>query len=97
MPLVVVLHGCTMTANEEAAATGYDQIAAKRGFVVLYPNVDAVDRANGGCWKGLWDPGAEGRGRGDAGAIAAMTRAGDRALADRSESCVRDRDLGGGI
>jgi poly(hydroxyalkanoate) depolymerase family esterase len=74
-PLVVVLHGCAMTAAEEAAATGYDQIAAARGFVVLYPDVDAVDRANGRCWRGIWDPGADGRGRGDAGAIAAMTRA----------------------
>ena len=74
MPLVVVLHGCTMTADEEAAATAYDQIAAARGFVVLYPDVDAVDRANGGCWKGIWDPGAEGRGRGDTGAIATMTK-----------------------
>jgi len=52
-----------------------DQIAAAGGFVVLYPDVDAVDRANGGCWKGIWDPGAEGHDRGDAGAIAAMTRA----------------------
>jgi poly(hydroxyalkanoate) depolymerase family esterase len=79
MPLVVVLHGCTMTADEEAAATAYDQIAAARGFVVLYPDVDAVDRTNGGCWRGIWDPGAEGRGRGDAGAIAAMTK---RVIAD---------------
>ena len=79
MPLVVVLHGCTMTADEEAAATAYDQIAAARGFVVLYPDVDAVDQANGGCWKGIWDPGAEGRGRGDTGAIAAMTK---RVIAD---------------
>jgi poly(hydroxyalkanoate) depolymerase family esterase len=75
LPLVVVLHGCTMTADEQAAATAYDHIAAARGFAVLYPDVDAVDRANGGCWKGIWDPGAEGRGRGDAGAIAAMTKA----------------------
>ena len=75
MPLVVVLHGCTMTAAQEASATRYDEIAAARGFVVLYPDVDAVDRANGGCWKGIWDPGAEGHDRGDAGAIAAMTRA----------------------
>jgi poly(hydroxyalkanoate) depolymerase family esterase len=75
MPLVVVLHGCTMTPAEEQAATGYDQLAAVRGFAVLYPDVDAIDRANGRCWKAIWDPEAEGRGRGDAGAIAAMTRA----------------------
>jgi poly(hydroxyalkanoate) depolymerase family esterase len=75
MPLVVVLHGCTMTPAEEEAATGYDQLAAVRGFAVLYPDVDAADGANGRCWKALWDPQAEGRGRGDAGAIAAMTAA----------------------
>ncbi|MGA9859202.1 MAG: PHB depolymerase family esterase [Solirubrobacteraceae bacterium] len=75
MPLVVVLHGCTMTAAQEAAATAYDQIAAARGFAVLYPDVDAIDGLNGGCWKAIWEPDAEGRGRGDAGAIAAMTKA----------------------
>jgi poly(hydroxyalkanoate) depolymerase family esterase len=75
MPLVVVLHGCTMTPAEEQAATGYDQLAAVRGFAVLYPDVDAADVANGRCWKALWDPPADGRGRGDAGAIAAMTTA----------------------
>jgi poly(hydroxyalkanoate) depolymerase family esterase len=75
MPLVVVLHGCTMTPAEQQAATGYDQLAAARGFAVLYPDVDAADVANGRCWKALWDRQAEGRGRGDAGAIAAMTTA----------------------
>lgn len=75
MPLVVVLHGCTMTPAEQEAAAGYDRLAAAHGFAVLYPDVDAVDDANGRCWKALWEPQAEGRGRGDAGAIAAMTRA----------------------
>lgn len=75
MPLVVVLHGCTMTATEQAAASGYDQIARARGFAVLYPDVDAADRANDSCWKAIWNPGSEIRGRGDTGAIAAMTRA----------------------
>lgn len=75
VPLVVVLHGCNTTADQQAAATGYDAIAERHRFVVLYPDVDRVDKAQGGCWKGLWDPQAEGRGRGDAGAIADMTRA----------------------
>ena len=76
MPLVVVLHGCDTTAGQQAAASGYDAIARRSRFVVLYPDVDAVDRAQGGrCWKGIWDPGAESRGQGDAGAIAAMTKA----------------------
>jgi poly(hydroxyalkanoate) depolymerase family esterase len=75
VPMVVVLHGCTTTADQQAAASEYDPIAERLGFVVLYPDVDPADEANGRCWKGIWDPGGEGRGRGDAGAIAAMTRA----------------------
>ena len=75
VPLVVVLHGCAETADQIAAASEYDRIAEQRRFVVLYPDVDAQDTGYGGCWKGLWQPGAEGRGRGDAGAIADMTTA----------------------
>ena len=74
VPLVVVLHGCSTSASQQAVASGYAQVAEQRGFIVLYPDVDAADLAHGGCWKGIWDPGAEGQGRGDAGAIAAMTR-----------------------
>ncbi len=75
VPLVVVLHGCSTTADQQAAASNYDPIAERLRFVVLYPDVDLVDETNGRCWKGIWEPGAEGRGRGDAGAIAEMTRA----------------------
>jgi poly(hydroxyalkanoate) depolymerase family esterase len=75
VPLVVVLHGCTMTAEQQAAASGYDAIARRHRFVVLYPDVDPIDEANGGCWKGIWASASEGRGSGDARAIAGMTRA----------------------
>jgi poly(hydroxyalkanoate) depolymerase family esterase len=75
VPLVVVLHGCRTTASQQVVASGYAPIADRRHFIVLYPDVDPVDRSHGDCWKGIWDPGAEGRGRGDAGAIAAMTSA----------------------
>jgi poly(hydroxyalkanoate) depolymerase family esterase len=73
--LVVVLHGCNETPEEIAAASGYDAVADRGRFIVLYPDVDASDAGVGGCWKGIWEPAAEGRGRGDAGAIAAMTEA----------------------
>jgi poly(hydroxyalkanoate) depolymerase family esterase len=73
-PLVVVLHGCRTTATQQALASSYAKVAEQRRFIVLYPDVDPADLAHGGCWKGIWDQGAEGRGRGDAGAIAAMTR-----------------------
>ncbi len=74
LPLVVVLHGCNMTAAQQAAASGYDALARQKRFVVLYPDVDPIDAFEGRCWKGIWNPTAEGRGRGDAGAIADMTR-----------------------
>ena len=75
VPLVVVLHGCAETADQVAAASAYDRLAERRRFIVLYPDVDAMDMGYGGCWKGIWEPRAEGRGRGDAGAIAEMTTA----------------------
>jgi poly(hydroxyalkanoate) depolymerase family esterase len=75
VPLVVAIHGCTTTADQMATASGYNLIAEQRRFVVLYPDVDSIDEADGRCWKGIWDPRAEGRGQGDARAIAEMTRA----------------------
>jgi poly(hydroxyalkanoate) depolymerase family esterase len=75
VPLVVVLHGCTTTADQQAAASNYTPLAEQHRFVILYPDVDPVDEAHGRCWKGIWDPAADGRGRGDTGAIAEMTSA----------------------
>lgn len=75
LPLVVVLHGCTMTADQMAAASGYNALAQRDRFLVLYPDVDPIDAANGRCWKGIWEPAAETRGHGDAAAVAAMTEA----------------------
>jgi poly(hydroxyalkanoate) depolymerase family esterase len=74
-PLVVVLHGCNMTADQMAAASDFNAIAERHRFIVLYPDVDASDAGYGRCWKGIWEPAAEGRDRGDAGAIAEMTTA----------------------
>lgn len=73
--LVVVLHGCSMTAAQEAAATGFAAAAGRYGLAVLFPEVDTVDQIHWSCWKGIWDPTGERRGHGDAGAIATMTRA----------------------
>jgi poly(hydroxyalkanoate) depolymerase family esterase len=72
-PLVVVLHGCATTADQMAAATRFDVLAERDRFIVLYPDVDGVDASSyGRCWKGIWAPDLEGRGVGDAGAIADM-------------------------
>jgi poly(hydroxyalkanoate) depolymerase family esterase len=73
--LVVVLHGCSMTAAQEAAASGFAAAADRFGLAVLFPEVDTADQIHWSCWKGIWDATGERRGSGDAGAIAAMTRA----------------------
>jgi len=77
-PLVVAVHGCQTTAKQEQAISRYDRLAERKGFVVLYPDVDAAARAQPGplsnCWRFL-DPNSWKRGSGDSAAIADMTRA----------------------
>src|SRR6266567_2432183 len=75
-PLMVVLHGCDTTADQMAAASQYDALAERDRFIVLYPDTDTLDASTyGRCWRGIWEPDLEGRGVGDAAAIADMTRA----------------------
>lgn len=74
-PVVVVLHGCAMTAEQEALASDFAPVADRGRFLVIYPEVDTADMAEGRCWKAIWDPAAERRGHGDAAAIVAITRA----------------------
>ena len=77
-PLLVMVHGCQTTAEEQMKANLYNPIAEREGFVVLYPDVDAVGRAQPGplnqCWK-FPLPTAWTRDSSDAAAIADMTRA----------------------
>jgi poly(hydroxyalkanoate) depolymerase family esterase len=42
-PLVVVLHGCTQTANNVAQLTGWDKIADSNDFVVMYPQQKSIN------------------------------------------------------
>lgn len=37
MPLIVVLHGCTQTAKEISAETGWNKLADSLNFMVVYP------------------------------------------------------------
>lgn len=77
VPLLVMVHGAQTTAEQEVHATGFNRLAEREGFVVLYPDVDAIGRAAPGpinqSWK-FYDPTTYFRGNGDAAAIAAMTR-----------------------
>lgn len=44
-PLVVAIHGCSQNASSFAASTGWNELAERYGFFVLYPD------KNGGCWS----------------------------------------------
>ena len=83
-PLVVTVHGCQTTAEQHLKSTLWNQLAEREGFVVLYPDVDALGRTQPGpanqCWKFPYPP-AYFRGNSDAAAIADMTRA---AMAERA-------------
>jgi poly(hydroxyalkanoate) depolymerase family esterase len=77
-PLLVMVHGCQTTAETQMKANLYNPLAEREGFVVLYPDVDALGRAQPGplnqCWKFAYPP-SYFRGNSDAAAIADMTRA----------------------
>ncbi|WP_018177537.1 extracellular catalytic domain type 1 short-chain-length polyhydroxyalkanoate depolymerase [Jongsikchunia kroppenstedtii] len=76
-PLVVVVHGCQTTAAQQIESTRYNRIADREGFVLLYPDVDQLDRSAPwpatNCWQ-FFDPASWHRDGGQAAAIADMTR-----------------------
>lgn len=76
-PLVVMAHGCQTTAAQEEQITGFDRLADRDGFVVLYPEDDAISQHTPGpvneCFKFVYPP-VYFRGFADTAAIAQMTR-----------------------
>ncbi len=50
LPLLVMLHGCGQSAEALAASTRMNQMAAKEGFVVLYPEQNHLANLQG-CWN----------------------------------------------
>lgn len=69
-PLVVVLHGCTQTADDYAAAVGWLDLADRFGFVVVTPEQQRSNNSNL-CFNWYDRTDAE-RGRGEAASIAQM-------------------------
>jgi len=72
-PLVVVLHGCTQTAQGHAVSAGWIALADRLGFAVLAPEQVAANNPNR-CFN-WFEPGDTARGRGEAASIAAMVGA----------------------
>lgn len=73
LPLLVMLHGCTQDPDDFAAGTGMNALADVHGFHVLYP-AQAADANPSRCWN-WFKHNHQGRDRGEAALIAAMTRA----------------------
>lgn len=46
VPLVVALHGCTQDASEIATETGWNDLADRYGFIVLYPEQKRMNNAS---------------------------------------------------
>ena len=70
--LVVMLHGCTQSADDFAAGTRMNDLARKHDVLVLYPA--QTRKANStGCWNWYKEEN-QGREQGEAALLAAMTR-----------------------
>ncbi|WP_366521941.1 PHB depolymerase family esterase [uncultured Paracoccus sp.] len=70
--VVVMLHGCTQTAEDFAAGTGMNELAELHRLVMIYPQQSRGDNAQS-CW--CWfNPEDQQRGRGEPEIIAGIAR-----------------------
>ena len=68
--LVVMLHGCTQTADDFARGTRMNDYAAKQGFIVIYPEQPATAHPQT-CWN-WYLPEQSTRNHGEAALLAAL-------------------------
>ncbi|OII61259.1 esterase [Streptomyces sp. CC53] len=75
-PLVVALHGCTQSAGDYFAHSGWPELADRYGFALVLPQTGTANNANA-CFN-WFEPGDSARGHGEALSIRQMV---DDALA----------------
>lgn len=70
LPVVVMLHGCKQDSEDFARGTRMNEVAARDGFLVLYP--EQLRKSNQmGCWN-WFEPQHQRRGSGEPAMIAAL-------------------------
>lgn len=79
VPLVVALHGCTMTADSYRTLSGWDALGRSRGFIVLLPQ-QLSSRNYFGCWNWFVQSDMQ-RGSGEPAIIAGMVHAVEKSYA----------------
>ena len=72
LPLVVMLHGCSQSPDDFATGTRMNEVAAERGFLVLYP-AQAPRSNQSKCWN-WFAPGDQRRDGGEPALLADITR-----------------------
>ncbi|MCU1277829.1 MAG: phaZ1 [bacterium] len=73
LPLVVMLHGCTVTVEQMEASSQYAALAEARTFLVVYPAQSSAANA-ALCWN-WFDPNSQARGKGEPSLIAGIAQA----------------------
>lgn len=72
MPLIVMLHGCTQSAEDFAIGTGMNTLAEEFGFLVAWPEQPQGANAQK-CWN-WFRPEDQGRDRGEPAVLAGVVR-----------------------
>ena len=72
LPLVVMLHGCTQSPEDFARGTGMNALAEEHGVMIAYPAQPQAANMQR-CWN-WYNPGDQGRDRGEPAVIAGLTR-----------------------
>lgn len=72
LPLIVMLHGCTQSPEDFARGTGMNALAEEHGVMIAYPAQPQAANMQR-CWN-WYNPGDQGRDRGEPAVIAGLTR-----------------------
>ena len=99
VPLVLMLHGCTQTAQAFAATTRMNEASDRHGFVVVYPQQERAENPQG-CWNWFL-PEHQGRQAGDPAILAGLVRrvieSGDHGSIDERRVFVAGFSAGGAM